>query len=811
MTTFRDRSASVRSHVVDFGASNKPGGGTSFKVFQDNQENDGYNLDRDVIPNEKRRLPRDQDRRKENTVSAEQWNLRGGLHSTSRHAVMPSSQPSQPVERNIQEFSVFVDEDCAADDRRKELLQHADEDRRRRHRDERTFREIAAGERVVELLQKDPLRYLKDPSKRQKDEDQAKKAHDIPEEKVDAPYAKNPPEYHGIVGRVGPGLQGDQSKKASFLGQSLITDSSGCEQCYNEYRAFCGRYATLSEEANFNALQKYKATVDDSVMDIDDSTTASDISMEHAIEKNNSVLGTSREEDPRRVLFGSSASFDRPERSINVSQCSSTINPAGAVGIYDPEEETMNTKLAFREMSMMFFSPATGLMQSSKKPKTGEYMSGIIGRQTSFESQQPELGYTNDDLESEEATFATVLDLVGSSGRNVNNSLVQSDAFETENDGERHPSSKAAEPRDETDPHALRHSTKEDNATATSCRQGVRRAFGQIAQEDLVHDHRVRAVDECPGFTGYQDSPEGAVSISNNNKRQLLIHQDAELTSTKAMRPGGLEGSKSHAYPKGSGFDIFDEREQRGSPGAARQATPGSRHPPRPRIAEDRTAQVLRSAAKYSRQANSIRLGKAGAEHKPATGGFSIFVDNTSPTPEPSVHDDGENTESLSIYKQLMADMPTGISQTNAKAGFPIFQDMQAAESPASDCNTAVLAIFNDLIADEAGTHTRSSMKTQKPCAVPRHCTNKDENTTASFPNFDEIMQSDESCANTKSSMDTQKSHAVPRHCNKEENTTTTFPNFDEILKALREDDGPDTDVSKLSTTLPCNYSQQIN
>jgi checkpoint serine/threonine-protein kinase len=770
MATFRDRSASVRtsSHSGDFGAANNHGTRTAFHVFDDNQENDAYNLDRDLIPNKNRLLPRDQDRRKENTVAAEQWNLRGGLHSTSRNAVMPSSQLNKPAERNPQEFSVFVDEACAAEDRRKELLQQADEGRQRRHRDERTFREIEAGERVVELLQKDPLRYLKDPSKREKDEDQAKRSHRIPDEKVDASYAKNPPKNERIAGRNGPGGKRGQSQKASFLGQSLITDSSGREQCFNEYRAFCGRYATLSDHANFNALHRSKARVDDSVMDIDDSTTAGDTSME-----DKSVLGTSGEEEPRRVLFRGNASFDRPDRSVNVSQCSSTINPAGAVGIYDPEEETINTKLAFREMSMMFCSPATGLMQSSKKPKrprneTGEYMSGI-GHQNSFESQQPGHGFTCYDSESEEATFATVLDLVGSSARNVNNSLVQMDAFDTEYEGGRNPSSKAAESQPEIDAHVPR-TLNEHNSTATSCRRGIRQPFGQVAHMDLMQDHSVGAIDERPGFTVYEDSPEGHVSTSNNKSQPLMYH-DPKLSLTKEtrLRRSVIEDSKPPAKPKeGYGFDILNEREQRGSPGSARQVKHASRHPPRPRIAEDRTAQALRSAAKYSRaKTNSIPL--ENADQKSAAAGFSIFVDNASLS-DPSAHDDGDNTECLAIYNELIAEAPNGKAQPNEKVGFPIFQDSPSNESPtSSDCNTAVLSIFKDLLADEAGT-------------------------------------------NTKSSINTQKSHTMPKQCPQVDNTTASFPNFDEIMKALHEDDGFDSHVSKfpVALLLRCNLPANV-
>ena len=58
--------------------------------------------------------------------------------------------------------------------------------------------------------------------------------------------------------------------------------------------------------------------------------------------------------------------FDRDEsvcssfHANNLSTASSTVNESHAVGI-PKEEETINTKLAMKELSMMFSSPAMGL------------------------------------------------------------------------------------------------------------------------------------------------------------------------------------------------------------------------------------------------------------------------------------------------------------------------------------------------------------------------------------------------------------------------------------------------------------------
>ena len=63
-----------------------------------------------------------------------------------------------------------------------------------------------------------------------------------------------------------------------------------------------------------------------------------------------------------KVLFAGDTSIDSQSHPNNLSTASSTVNERDAVGVAGGvEEETINTKLAMKELSMMFSSPAMGL------------------------------------------------------------------------------------------------------------------------------------------------------------------------------------------------------------------------------------------------------------------------------------------------------------------------------------------------------------------------------------------------------------------------------------------------------------------
>jgi hypothetical protein len=107
----------------------------SFSIFVDQVNEDGYDLDQSFADRERRVIAKDTERKKENNQHAEQWNQRGGLQSSIQPSRMPfAKDPSAS-------FPVFVDEDCAVENERKEGEERRYLDRQRQVRDDRAFRE----------------------------------------------------------------------------------------------------------------------------------------------------------------------------------------------------------------------------------------------------------------------------------------------------------------------------------------------------------------------------------------------------------------------------------------------------------------------------------------------------------------------------------------------------------------------------------------------------------------------------------------------------------------------------------------------
>jgi mitotic checkpoint serine/threonine-protein kinase BUB1 beta len=106
-------------------------GATSFSVYVEQEGENGY-LDQSFAETDRRVIARDAERKKENTLEAERWNQRGGLRSRAK---MSSAKET------VASFSVFVDEECAAQHRREEEEEQRHLDQQRWARDDRTLRE----------------------------------------------------------------------------------------------------------------------------------------------------------------------------------------------------------------------------------------------------------------------------------------------------------------------------------------------------------------------------------------------------------------------------------------------------------------------------------------------------------------------------------------------------------------------------------------------------------------------------------------------------------------------------------------------
>ena len=88
--------------------------------------------------------------------------------------------------------------------------------------------------------------------------------------------------------------------------------------------------------------------------------------------------------DGKKVLFGANTSIGNQSTSRvhNTSTASSTIDKRDAVGVVGDREETLNTKFAAQELSMMFSSPAGFMNKSSalSSKKTSEKLLFSIHR-----------------------------------------------------------------------------------------------------------------------------------------------------------------------------------------------------------------------------------------------------------------------------------------------------------------------------------------------------------------------------------------------------------------------------------------------
>lgn len=138
--TFTDRTVASRS-AADSDNSNQA---ASFPIFIDDSEHDaGYNLDQSYA-HAPRELEREVDRKKENAAAAERWNDRGGLGSGS-FQVYSREEAAAPASMTGRSFDVYMDEECAAKLEREKQKRHAEAERARRDRDERTLRQHEEG------------------------------------------------------------------------------------------------------------------------------------------------------------------------------------------------------------------------------------------------------------------------------------------------------------------------------------------------------------------------------------------------------------------------------------------------------------------------------------------------------------------------------------------------------------------------------------------------------------------------------------------------------------------------------------------
>lgn len=176
--------------------------------------------------------------------------------------------------------------------------------------------------------------------------------------------ASQRPEKHEIKANT------ERNKSRAGFNKRLLKNKRGEEQCFEEARAKTGSYTLLvGSSNNFNLLQNVCKADQSSQMDLDGDEEASmDVSMSESFSR--SIQNSARSSKPFRkeridsksegkILFQpGDVSFGAGLNQTAISIASSTMNDIDNVGLPGrQEEETINTKFAMRELSMMFSSP----------------------------------------------------------------------------------------------------------------------------------------------------------------------------------------------------------------------------------------------------------------------------------------------------------------------------------------------------------------------------------------------------------------------------------------------------------------------
>ena len=264
----------------------------------------------------------------------------------------------------------------------------------------------------ADRLTRDPLRYMKNPSKVKSDE---LKYDSIPEEnekKVEKTKRSEdrPPKHDNLDGKRGGQDQinithakDGKNRNGAYSKELLKTDGSGQECCFEEQRAVARYYKLVTSAENFNLLhqddndennEESQMDFEESIeeVDMDEDDNAPSVGKHCSILKRPSSLrskmdgqGKLAEEDttvnPRRVLFGANTNVKYSKNeSLNTSTASSQLDGSFVV------EETINTKFANAEISMMFCSPNNNDVSVADTP--GKPLIGSAIKQTLFSTHR---------------------------------------------------------------------------------------------------------------------------------------------------------------------------------------------------------------------------------------------------------------------------------------------------------------------------------------------------------------------------------------------------------------------------------------
>ena len=616
LSTFTDRSR--RSTTAAAPANNNNTNGVpskdSFAIFEDASEARGHHfLDDsfDLVAPARTDREREEDRWKENRLAAERWNERGSLASTSaayaqyhHHSSSSSSAlPSYPRATTPTAFAIHVDQECAVEHDRAQEEHQRYQASHRTVRDERALREHETS--VSDTLSHDPLFYVRHPEQ-VGSVDGARRA-----------AAAAGPTTEARAAAAGKSAGGDRSKDdkkkkgvRSMWKNRLLTGADGKEQCFEEARMHAKWYTVLDDgTSNFNDLapsSKTSGSEDDNscmsmsmeeLMSVDEESYVSATAGEEKVEaaaaprkafaRRDDLVGTDSKPPAsasaflpplpdRHPLSLTSTSFLRNNNSSfenptprNTSSASSTVDEAAAVGApTGREEQTINTQLALKELSMMFSSPAVDLNDSAVAPAD---RSGGLGPILN-ESASSELRNTS--AVGSGGPFETIAE-VESDNSDPNGSFAQQHG-DSENDGAHNPDARSQQTTPDFDKVALRALQQETSkeavglgctAAAATARPPPSRTIGRIDQNDPFRGLQEHDLPATAGFEIYSEEEEkkedngggGGFQIYADSEQKppaataaaaaagtFQIYQDEETTLDRSRRPT-------------TGFSIFED------------------------------------------------------------------------------------------------------------------------------------------------------------------------------------------------------------------------------------------------------------
>lgn len=313
---------------------------------------------------------------------------------------------------------------------------------------------------------------------------------------------------------------------------------NGQECCFEEGRARARFFYLVSNNGSttFNLLAaaaKYTSD-NDSAMDVSMGDSVSGIYQDDSEDCKPAARRRSLKKTPvPKALFAGDSSVESGYNNVtNVSTASSTVNESHAVGApTTKEEETINTKLAMKELSMMFSSPAMGL-----------------------NDLEPAVEEDEDEEDGDTATFSLVAGLVDENAAN-NSILAASQEDEgDENDGPHNPDARDTAMPD-FDENALRMLEGHQDDAVVYAVESARAppppasGFSIFCDEDETTDTAVPAA----GFQIYEDNRD---SVGD--------------TATFSVLDEALKPAPATAATSAAGFQIIedvDDDEKRDSAG----------------------------------------------------------------------------------------------------------------------------------------------------------------------------------------------------------------------------------------------------